>query len=184
VGQYSVALKLIELFGFIPTILVQSFAPAITKAKARAPELYHQRLLSFYRLVFLLFIVVSIPLFFTAEWIVVTLYGEPYRPAGILLSLFAIRLLFTNMGVAKSQFITNESLFKYSLMTAIVGALVNIMVNYFMIPLYGAKGAIIATIVSFTISIFILDVFFLRTRFNLKLMIKGMTSFWKIDRIK
>ena len=33
---------------------------------------------------------------------------------GYLLGLFAIRLFFTNMGVAKASFITNESLFKYS----------------------------------------------------------------------
>jgi hypothetical protein len=42
--------------------------------------------------------------------------------AGYLLSLFAIRLFFTNMGVAKSSFITNESLFKYSLVTSVLGA--------------------------------------------------------------
>ncbi|MBK7083573.1 MAG: hypothetical protein IPH53_02430 [Flavobacteriales bacterium] len=71
---------------------------------------------------------------------IVWLYGEEYRPAGFLLSLFAIRLFFTNMGVAKASFITNESLFRYALLTAIVGAGLNIAINYVLIPSTGPLG--------------------------------------------
>lgn len=184
VGQYSVALKMIEALGFIPVVLQKSLAPAITGAKDKSNALYRDRLLNQYRLMFLMFLVTAVPLYFLAEPIIVLLYGEEFRPAGFLLSLFAIRLFFTNMGVGKTSFITNESLFRYSLLTAVVGATINIGMNYFLIETFRAKGAIIATIGSFTVSIFLLDLFFKNTRWNFKLMMLGMLTFWKVHRVK
>jgi O-antigen/teichoic acid export membrane protein len=183
VGQYAVAMKFIEILGFIPMILINTFVPAITKAKGVSLELYEDRLLNFYRLMFAMFVVVAIPLFFIAEPAIVLLYGEEYRAAGFLLSLFALRLFFTNMGVSKSAFIINESLFKYSLLTSSIGAMVNIGANYFLIPLYGSIGAVISSTLSFTISIFIVDLFFTKMKYNQKLMFKGIFSFWKMKEV-
>ncbi len=184
VGQYSNALKMIEALGFLPVIVQRSLAPAITRAKAKSAELYGDRLLNQYRLMFLLFLLTSVPLYFVAEPLMVFLYGEAFRPAGYLLSLFAIRLLFTNMGVAKASFITNESLFKYALLTAVVGAGLNVGMNYFLIPPFKAIGAIWSTIGSFVISIFVMDLFFARTRTNLKWMLLGMATFWRIRGVR
>jgi O-antigen/teichoic acid export membrane protein len=184
VGQYSVALRMVEALGFLPVVLQKSFAPAITGAKQRSPEQYAQRLTDFYRLMFLLFLLTAIPLYFLAEYVVVLLYGESYRMAGHLLALFGARLFFTNMGVAKTSFITNESLFKYSLLTVLIGATVNVSLNYFLIPTMRANGAIISSLVSFTVSIFIVDLFFPATRRNLQFMVKGILTFWQLYRIR
>ncbi|MBK6753461.1 MAG: flippase [Flavobacteriales bacterium] len=182
VGQYSVALKMIEALGFLPVIVQKSLAPAVTRARAEDPALYADRMLNLYRLMFLLFLITSVPLFFVAEPMIVWMYGEEFRPAGFLLSLFAIRLFFTNMGVAKASFITNESLFRYSLLTAIIGAGLNIAINYLLIPEYRSIGAIWATIISFAVSLFLLDLCFKRTRVNLGWMLKGIGTFWRFHR--
>jgi O-antigen/teichoic acid export membrane protein len=181
VGYYSVALKLIETLGIVPVILASSLAPSITKAKVAGALLYRNRLKEYYRLMFIVFLVTSVPLFFTAEYMIVYFYGEAYRPAGILLSLFSLRMFFTCMGMAKSAYITNENLFKYTMITAVVGALSNILINYLLIPVYGSKGAIIATIVSFTISTFAIDFLYSKTRDNIILMLSGIFTFWKLD---
>lgn len=183
VGQYSVALKFIEIFGFLPMVLMSTFAPAVTKAREVSENLYHSRLINLYRLMFLSFLLVSIPIYFFAEPVITLLYGWEYKAAGYLLSLFALRLFFSNMGVGKSVFIINESLFKYSLITVIIGASVNIALNYLLIPLYGAVGSIAASMVSFTASIFLVDLFFDKTRQNQKLMFQGMFSFWRLKKV-
>ncbi len=183
VGQYSAALKMIEALGFVPGIVVASLAPAITRAKAQDRSLYEARLVNQYRLMFILFLVVSVPLYFVAEPAMVLLFGEKFRAAGYLLSLFAIRLFFTNMGVGKSSFITNEGLFKYSLITAVVGAALNITMNYLLIPTYQSIGAIWAMIGSFFVSIFVLDLFFKEARPNFMWMMKGIGTFWKIRNV-
>ncbi len=183
VGQYSNALKMIEALGFLPVIVQKSLAPAITRARAQSMDLYADRLLNQYRLMFLMFLVTAVPLFFTAEPIMVFLYGEEYRASGFLLSLFSIRLFFTNMGMGKASFITNESLFKYSLFTAVVGAVLNITMNYFLIPEHKAIGAIWATIGSFAVSIFLVDLLFKSTRPNFKWMMQGIFTFWRINKV-
>ncbi|MEM6766868.1 MAG: flippase [Bacteroidota bacterium] len=183
VGYYSVALKIIEIFVMFPFVLVKSLAPSITEAKEKSKELYERRLLNLYRLFFLIFLVYGGTIYLVSEPMIVIVYGEEFREAGILLSLFAIRLLFNCMGIAKSTFITNESLFHHGMIAAIVGAIVNISANYYLIPLYQSRGAIIATIISFTTFVFLIDVVNPRTRNNLRLMIKGMFTFFLLKKV-
>lgn len=180
VGQYSVALRFIEIFGFVPMILMNTFTPAVTRAKAASESLYESRLVNLYRLMFATFLLVAVPIYLFAEPLVAFLYGSEYEAAGYLLSLFALRLLFSNMGVGKSVFIVNESLFKYSLVTVIIGAIANVCLNYFLIPLHGSTGAITASMISFAVSIFLVDFFFEKTRQNQRWMFQGMLSFWKL----
>ena len=182
VGQYSVALKMIEALGFLAVIVQKSLSPAIARAKIESRAKYEDRLLNQYRLMFLMFICTAVPLFLFAEPVIVFFFGIAFQPAGVLLSLFSIRLLFTNMGMGKVSFITNESLFKYSLITAVVGAALNIGINYLLIPTMGPVGSIWASVISFTVSIFLMDLLFKDTRANFGWMMKAMFSFWKFHR--
>ena len=181
VGYYSVALRLIEAFAFVPMILNGSIFPALVNAKKVSQELYRERFLNYYRLSFLLFLLVAIPIFLFSEKIIVLFFGIAYKPAGILLSLMAIRLFFTNTGVARSSFINIENLFKFSMITMLFGTITNIFLNYLMIPIYAAKGSIIATIVSFFVTVFVIDFIYPRTRENVKLQIFGAMTFYKLS---
>ena len=181
VGYYSVAMRLIEALAFATMLLKGSLFPAIQNAKKISEELYQDRLLNFYRLNFLLFLIMAIPIFLFAEQIVVLLFGEEYQPAGILLALMSIRLLFSSMGVARGVFILTENLMKFSLITMILGTITNIGLNYLWIPEYGGVGAIVATIFSFTVTVFLVDIFYVKTRHNVWLQIKSMFTFYKIN---
>ena len=180
VGYYSVAIKLIAFFGFIPMVLKDSLLPAIVNAKETSLKLYDERLLNFYRLNFISFLIVAIPLFIFGEQIVVLLFGEEYLNAGVLLSLMSIRLFFTNMGVARGVFLLSENLLKFSLITMIVGTIVNIILNYLWIDNYGAQGAVVATIVSFFVTIFLIDFFYIKTRKNIFIMLNSIKTVYTI----
>ena len=184
VGQYSVAVKMIEAMAFLPVILQLSLAPAIAKAHVQDKALYRERLTNQYRLMFLLYLTTSLPLYFIAEPLIVWLYGEEFRHAGHLLALFAARLVFSYMGVAKSSFIVNEGLFKFSLAAAIVGASVNIGLNTVLIPTMGSDGAIWSTLISFLMSVYIMDLFTARTRVNFRMLTLGVLTFWKIRSVR
>lgn len=183
-GQYSVAVKMFEAVAFLPLIVQLAVAPAIARARIQDVGLYHERLTNQYRLMFALFLVTAVPMFFLSEWGIVLLYGEEFREAGMLLSLFAFRLIFSYMGVAKGSFITNEGLFKFSLITSVLGAVINIGLNAWLIPWLGARGAIWSSAISFLVSIFIVDLFTARTRINFRLMANGMLTFWKLKAVK
>ncbi len=183
-GQYSVAVKMIEAMAFLPVVLQLALAPAIARARIQDIDLYHQRITNQYRIMFMLYLATAIPLFFLAEPVIVMLYGPEFKEAGVLLSWFAFRLLFSFMGVAKGSFITNESLFKFSLVTAVLGAVVNIGLNVVLIPAMGSYGAIWANMASFLISIYVVDLFTSKTRINFRMMTLGMLTFWKIRSVK
>ncbi len=162
-------------------LLKSSLFPAIQNAKKQSEKLYTTRLLNFYRLNFLLFLVVAVPIYLFAEQIVILLFGIEYQPAGVLLALMSIRLFFANMGVARGVFILTENLMQFSLVTMILGTITNVILNYLWIPEHGGKGAIVATIVSFTVTIFLIDVFYAKTRQNVWLQIKSIFTFYKIN---
>jgi O-antigen/teichoic acid export membrane protein len=181
VGQYSVALRLVEVFGFVALLLKDSLFPAIQNAKSISNELYQNRLLNFYRLNFLVFLVTALPIFIFSEKIVTFLFGDEYKAAGLLLALMSFRLFFANMGVARSAFIMSENLMKFSLITMTLGTATNIILNYIWIEEYGAKGAILATLVSFSVTIFFVDMLYFETRRNALLQIKGIMTFFQLN---
>lgn len=178
VGQYSVAIKLIGYISFVPGIIVMSLAPSIAATKKQNESIYQVKLGRLYEYMFGLFVILGIPTFFFARLLVPILYGVEYTQAGALLSLLAIRLLFANFGLARSLFIINDKLFNLALATSLLGALINILGNYLLIPVYGAFGAIIASIISFTVTIFIVDAVYLKSRGNFMLMITTPHRLW------
>ncbi|MCG8310839.1 MAG: oligosaccharide flippase family protein, partial [Cytophagales bacterium] len=180
VGQYSIAFRLILMTAFIPTYVASTFTPAISKAKKEDQEKYTYFLLNNYRIMFIVFLVVSIPIFFFGDNVVVILYGKDYELGGVIFSLFAFKLFFTSLGMGKSSFILNESLFKFNLIAIIIGSIVNISSNYFLIPTYGAYGALMATYISFLFSHILVDFFYGKTRRNQLLIFQGIFTFWKV----
>jgi O-antigen/teichoic acid export membrane protein len=178
-GQYAAAIRIIAVFSFIPTVIQTVAAVEITRAKQRGPDLYRQRLYNLYRLMFGIFVAVAIPLSVFGSQITRALYGPAYAGAALLLPWLTLRLLFTNFGVARSIFITNENLFSFALLTAVAGALVNIGLNLRLIPAWGAPGAIVASMASFLVTTFALEPFQARARQNLLLMLRAMFFPWR-----
>ncbi len=180
VGYYSVALRLIESAAFVPLILRKSLFPSIISIKSTTDHHYYDRLLNYYRLNFFAFLLVATPIFIWAEPIILILFGSAYSASGILLALMAIRLFFTNMGVAKNAYLTAENKQLYSLVTMIAGTITNISLNLYLIPDYGPKGAIVATIGSFFVTIFVVDLFNKSMHKNLALMVKAIFTFYQL----
>jgi O-antigen/teichoic acid export membrane protein len=179
VGYYNAALRLVEAIAFFPVILKSSLFPAIQNVKDQ-PEYYSTRMLNLYRLNFFLFLIVAIPISFFAEITIETLYGIDYLPSVILLQIMVLRLFFTNMGSARGIYILTDNLFKFSLLTMSIGTLTNVLLNLLWIPIYKSLGAIMATMISFFITIFLIDILYSKTRKNSYLMINGILSFYKI----
>ncbi len=63
----------------------------------------------------------------------------------------------------------------------LIGALSNVILNFYLIPIYKSKGAIIATIISFFITTFLVDFIYNKTRDNVRLQIWGILTFYKIN---
>lgn len=181
VGYYSTALMFVEAFGFLAVILKQSLTPALVNGKKLSKEIYEERLINLYRISFILFIITAIILVTISHHAILIFFGNEYLPAVAIVSIYSIRLFFTYMGVARSTYILVENIFKYSLVSMAIGAVINIILNYLLIPIYGTTGAIIATIISFSVTVFIIDAFYAKTKRNFILMMFAIISFYKIN---
>lgn len=145
VGIYSVAVQLVEAWYFIPGVIVSSVFPSIVEAKEMGESVFYERLQQLYNFMAFMAYVVAIPVTFLAGWVIKTLYGVAYSKAGPMLAVLIWSILFTNLGVARSTFLTAMNWTRVHFLTVALGALINVVLNYILIPQYGGMGAVIAS---------------------------------------
>lgn len=158
VGQYSAALRLSEVWYFIPMVIANSLYPAIINAKNQSEEVYYARLQKLYDFMVWLAICIALPMTFLSDWLINLLYGEQYYQAGSILMIHIWASVFVFLGVASSKWFITENLQKYSFYRTLAGAIINILLNYIMIPLYGILGAAIATLISQAIASYFFNI--------------------------
>jgi O-antigen/teichoic acid export membrane protein len=95
----------------------------------------------------------AIPISFFSEWIIQTLYGDAYQGSIPMLAVLAWSSLFINLGIARNIFLTTLNWMKLYFMTVFLGCLLNISLNYLLIPQYGGMGAAIATLIAYWFAI-------------------------------
>ena len=154
VGIYSAAARISESWYFIPVAIVTSVFPAIIHARKTDIERYHKRLQNLYDLLVAISLPVAILVSIFADQIIHLLYGNPYQGAGLLLSIHIWSGIFVFLGSASSQFLLAEGFTLISFSRTAFGALVNVVLNLWLIPIYGALGASIATLIAYASSTF------------------------------
>src|SRR5258705_13086426 len=92
---------------------------------------------------------VAIPVTFFAGTILELLFGAAYVKGGPMLTLLIWAGLFTNLGVARSSFLATMNWTRIHFLTVFLGCLINVGLNFWLIPLYGGLGAAIATVIAY-----------------------------------
>ncbi len=147
-GFYSVAVKLSEIFDFLPILLSVSFLPKLTAVKENNQE-YMKKFQIYFDLMLLLWLSVAIPVSLSSSFIVNLLYGKTYATSATILSIYVWSQFGSNFGVARGNFLLIEGKVKVSLYLSVIGAFVNIGLNLYLIPKFGAMGATTATLITY-----------------------------------
>lgn len=174
VGVYSAAVRISEVWYFIPVSIVASVTPALIEAKEVSPALYQYRLSNLFRLMSAISLGIAIPMTFASGIVARTLYGRQYEGVGPILAIHIWAALFVFLGVAQNPWNINEGLATLAMIRMILGAMANIFLNIALIPKYGPAGAAIATTVSYALSAVVLNAFSRKTREIFKLQLKSM----------
>ncbi|WP_172567624.1 flippase [Vibrio fluvialis] len=167
-GIYAAVLPLAMLWSFIPMTLSVSFAPMVARAKQQGECEYWLCLSKIFRGFALLGWLICIPIFLLSSFIVNTLFGSAYSSGAQVLSIIIFTNLFINMGVAQSLWILNEGRSKLSLYKTCFGAIVCVILNYFLIPLLGITGAAISAVAAQLCSTVLANIFLCRNVFLLQ----------------
>ena len=177
VGLYSAAVRISEVWYFIPMAIISSVFPAIIESKKKSEILYLGRLQKLYDLMVWLSIAVAVPMTFLSGWVVMLLFGQPYALAGTVLAIHVWAGLFVALGVARGQWLLVENLQKYGLWFVVAGAVVNVAGNFLLIPIYGIEGAAIATLFSQAVVAVVAPFFIVKTRPSLIMLVRAMNIF-------
>lgn len=148
VGIYSAATRLTEVWYFIPMALATSLLPALVRARAAGAEVYQRQLQRYYDLSATLAYGLSVPVALAAPWLVQLAYGAPFAASTAIVVVHIWSSVFVFIGVARGQWLVNERLQGFYLATTVVGAVLNIGLNFFFIPRWGGVGAALATVIS------------------------------------
>jgi len=149
VGIYSVAVRLAEIWTFIPMAIFWSVFPAIVEAHSTSEDLMYGRLQQLYNLMAFLAYAIAIPVALLSNWLVGALFGADYIRAGTMLVILIWANIFTSLEIARSAFLSSMNWTRLYFVTVLLGALINVGLNYALIPLYGGHGAVIASLVAY-----------------------------------
>jgi PST family polysaccharide transporter len=163
VGLYSAATRVSEVWYFIPMGIVSSVSPAIMRVKDD-PELFYSRLRKLFSLMTLTACVIGSLVALASHAIIRILYSTSYSGAAPVLAVHVWASVFVFLGVAQAPFDFSKNLLKLGLYRTVAGAVINVAMNFYLIPRYSAMGAAIATVVSYAVSGVFANLFSARTR--------------------
>lgn len=164
VGIYSAATKISEMWYFVPMAIVTSLFPSIISAKAKDEKTYNNYMQKIYSILFITSFVIALIIQISSDWIIRNIYGGNFQGAAELLKIHIWTGIFVSMGIASSNWYLSEGLQKLAFYRTLLGAVVNITGNYIFIPLYGATGAALSTLISQISAAYLFDLTHSKTR--------------------
>ena len=173
-GYYSVAVKIAEMWYFVPLALITSFQPIIFQSKKDGEDQYLRSLKLLFTMVFWISIGFGLIITLWSGPIVNLLYGIDYKASSDILVVSVWAGTFAILGSARSLWLVMEDLNRYTLVFTIFGAVTNILLNLFLIPRFGGVGAAIATLLSQIVVAFVIPLMIKRTRDISLLMLRSL----------
>ncbi|GEO04627.1 O-unit flippase [Adhaeribacter aerolatus] len=148
VGIFSAAVRLSEAWYFIPSVITNSILPSLIKLKEVNQENYLRKLEQSFKIMAFLGIITAVIISFSASYIITFLYGAEYAEAAPILAVHTWTSVFVFLGFASGNWFVVEGLQKYVFYRTLAGALINVGLNFYLIPAYGGLGAAFATLIS------------------------------------
>jgi len=163
-----------SMWCFVLSAIIDSMYPSIMEAHKKDEEMFAKRNRQLYAIIFYVSVVVSLILTAFAEWVILLLYGEAYLPSVSPLRIVTWYTAFSYLGVARNAWIVCKEKQKYLKYVYFSAALANVVLNLVFIPLWGASGAAVASLVAQVLTTMVVPFFIKGLRENSKLMIEAI----------
>lgn len=168
-GLFTAALPFVSIWNVIPVIICTVLLPYMSRQKINAPK-YFDKYLSY---IFRSFWVIALGLILLtnllSHFFIMNMYGDSYQEAIPILNIYVLTLIPVFLGVAQNIWIINEGASHLVLIQTSVGAVSSIVLNLFILPLWGIQGAAIAAVISYFVSAVAINLFFSRNLFMLQM---------------
>lgn len=148
-GLYAAAISCCNITYFIYTALINSYRPLIFENKKLNQKDYLKNIEKIYSVVIFLTMVQTVFMLLFSKEIIYILYGGQYNLSANLLFFLAPTVIFNQVGNARSIWILSEHKYKEMTRINMIGAFVNVILNYVLINYLGVNGAAISTLITY-----------------------------------
>ncbi len=152
VAYYSAAVRISTIAVFFPASLMNSFRPLISKMKLENEKRYLELIEKALSFMLVLSFGMCIVSSFLSEAVVVLIFGDAFIETASILNIHIWSVPIISLGFAANTWLVIEKLTKTSLIITLIGAIVNIILNLYLIPRYKGVGAAYATLISQAVS--------------------------------
>ena len=162
VGIYDAAVRLVDVWNFIPGAITTALFPAMVNAYRGSREALVARTRKIGVAFFIAPLALSAVVSILSPFVVHVLYGPAFQESGIVLRIYIWSFVGTSLGILTQTYLTltNERLLL--VMSSFLPMVVNIALNLLWVPSYGVVGAAYATVISYSLVPF--SVLFSRAR--------------------
>lgn len=173
VWLYSVSVTISDATTGIIWIFWSSLFPALIASKKIWKEVYENRLKMYYSLFFIISFALALSIYLFADDIILLLFWNDYIWSIIILKIYIWSIVVAFFSAPLSQFLINENLFQYSVLSISFWALLSMIMNYILIPKFWLVWAAISTTIPSFLSL-VTYLFVAKTR---KIFIFSLLSF-------
>lgn len=174
VGYYSLASSIGSLWVFVLSALIDSLKPTIMRYHNEDKFLYAKMNRRLYAIIFYTATVASLGIVIVAPLFISIVYGKDYLPAVTPLRIIVWQVAFSYLGVARDIWIVCEKKQKYLKYLYFGSAILNVILNFIMIPRFGINGAAMATVLTQFSTIFVFPLFAKALRPNVNLIFEAI----------
>jgi O-antigen/teichoic acid export membrane protein len=183
-GYYAAAITTAGIVQFVYVAIIDSFRPMILSFKKEDGVQYEKSICRLYGLITYLSIAQSIVFTAFAPLLIGLLYGDSYIAAISVLQILVWYMVFACMGSIRNIWLLAEGKQKYLPFINLSGVVFNIALNFVMIPMWGACGAALASLLTQFFINFVLGFIMKPLRVNNRLLIKGLNPRFFLHEIK
>lgn len=174
VGHYALAVSVSVAWAFVLSAIIDSLYPEIVQSFQTDRLRYERKNRQLYAIVFYVSLFVSALICLVARPFVAIIYGETYLPAVAPLRIVVWYTAFSYLGVARNAWMVCENQQRYLKYLYVSAALINVILNWLLIPSFGASGAAAASLITQVSTTTLLPALIRPLRPNARLMWEAM----------
>ncbi len=183
-GYYSAAVNCVGATGFLFAAIIDSMRPLILANKQKGQDIYENSVIQLYVLIVYPAVMVSLLLTICAKPVIYLLYGREYASSIMILRILAWYTSFSYYGGAKDVWILSEGKQNYLVFLNAAGAVINVALNYRMIPVFGAAGAAAASLATQFFTNIVMGFLIRPLRHNNILLLKALQPKYAVSFVR
>ena len=149
-GLYSSAVKMTESLNLIPLVLMTTVFPLLSSSYGSSAEKFKKIYNLSFRYVSIIIVPIALATTLLSERFLSLIYGTNFIQASGALSLLMWSNVFVFLGVVNANILNAAGFQRYLLYFTMVGSVTNLLLNLFLIPLWGISGAALASLISYS----------------------------------